>query len=235
MKLSCCKKFSVALRARLLPVLFVLLLLPACGRQKLPAPEYQRLPAGHAVTVAHFSQPTDPAMLVMGRIPEKQGLAPENALAELDMRLRHQLLTSGKRQYNFRSLPGENVLIKKPGDQASKTMYHSSSQPQALAGWLEYGRRAKAEYLLVPQVMDWHEREGSRAGVTRAAHVRLELFLINVKEGRVASRAVFEEEQVGLTENLLNAGSFLKRRGTWVTAGELAVDGIQKTTRELGL
>lgn len=229
------EKFPVDLRAGLLPALLVLLLLPACGRQKLPAPEYQRMPAGLPVTVARFSQPTDPAMLIMGRIPEKQGLAPENALTELDMRLRHQLLTSGKRQFSFRSLPGESVLTRNANDKASKTMYHSSSQPQALANWLEYGNRARAEYLLVPQVMDWHEREGSRAGVTKAAHVRIELFLINVKEGRVASRAVFEEEQIGLTENLLNAGSFLKRRGSWVTASELASDGIQKTTQELGL
>ena len=54
-------------------------------------------------------------------------------------------------------------------------------------------------------------------------------------DGTLMNRSIFEEEQVSLTENLLTAGSFFKRKGAWVTAEELAVDGMRKAVKDMGL
>lgn len=84
-------------------------------------------------------------------------------------------------------------------------------------------------------MLDWHQREGSKAGVTNAAHVRVEFFLLRVDEGEVASRSVYDEQQVGLADNLLNMGTFIKRRGQWVTAEQLAAEGMRKAVKDMGL
>ena len=101
--------------------------------------------------------------------------------------------------------------------------------------WIEYGKKQGAQVLLIPQVLDWHEREGSTAGVTQSAHVRIEFFLLRVDTGSIMDRSVFEEKQLGLSENLLNMGSFLKRKGQWVTAEDLSVESMRKAVKDLGL
>ena len=137
------------------------------------------------------------------------------------------MLNAGsKRQYKFIN------TVDLPKD---LTRFHSSEQPQALPLWIAYGKKQGAQLLLVPQVLDWHEREGSTAGVTQPAHVRVEFFLINVANGLVMSRSVFEERQEGLVDNLLNVGTFFKRRGQWVTAEELSEDGMHKAVKDMGL
>ena len=49
------------------------------------------------------------------------------------------------------------------------------------------------------------------------------------------SRSVFEEKQEGLVDNLMNVGTFFKRRGQWVTAEELTEDGMRKAVKDMGL
>ena len=49
------------------------------------------------------------------------------------------------------------------------------------------------------------------------------------------SRSVFEEQQEGLVDNLLNVGTFFKRHGQWVTAEELSEDGMRKAVKDMGL
>ena len=199
----------------------------ACTRQPTSTADVPRLlSSGYKISVAPFTQPLHPGQLIVGQIPEMQGRIPHDALVALDRELREVLITGTKRQYTF--IPRQNL----PAD---LTNAHSTGQPGALPRWLAYGREHGAQYLLIPQVLDWHEREGSSAGVTQSAHVRVEFFLVNVAEGEMGGRSIFEEKQVGLTENLLTVGEFFKRKGAWVSAQDLAVDGMKKAVRDLGL
>ena len=203
------------------------LALAACSRQPASTADVPRhVSQGHRISVAPFTQPLHPGQLIVGQIPEPQGRIPHDALVALDRELREVLITSTNRQYTF--IPRQNL----PAD---LTNAHSTGQPGALPRWLAYGRQHGAQYLLIPQVLDWHEREGSSAGVTQSAHVRVEFFLVNVAEGELGNRSIFEEKQVGLTENLLTVGEFFKRKGAWVSAQELAVDGMKKAVKDLGL
>lgn len=208
-------------------IVLCLALAVSCSRRPSSTADVPRsIAADYRISVAPFTQPTNASQLIMGRIPEDQGRIPDDMLAALDMKLREVLLADTKRRYNF------IVRRHMPSD---LTQFHSSEQPQALPLWEAYGKQQGAQLLLIPQVLDWHQREGSKAGVTRSAHVRVEFFLLKVGEGTVMNRSIFEEKQVGLTENLLTVGSFFKRKGAWVTAEDLAVEGMRKAVRDMGL
>lgn len=199
----------------------------ACSRKPTSTADIPRqLPRAYKISVAPFTQPLHPGQLIAGQIPEYQGKVPRDALIKLDAQLRDVLLSDTKRTYNF--IPRKNSL--KGWDTV-----HSKGQPAALKNWLAYGRENGAEFLLVPQVLDWHEREGSEGGVTDSAHVRVEFYLININDALVGGRSIYEEKQVGLTENLLTVGEFFKRKGRWISATELSVEGMRKAVKDLGL
>ena len=210
----------------LLPALMVALAASACARRPRSTAEVPRsLSQAYVVTVAPFTQPIDPSQVIAGQIPERQGRIAEEQMPDLDQRLRTILSTETRHRYKFVS------RLERP----DLTRFHSSGQPQALPLWLAYGRKVGADLLLVPQLLDWHERQGSKAGVTEPAHVRVEFFLLHIGKGLVMGRSVFEERQQGLVDNLLNVGAFIKRKGQWVTAAQLCEDGMRKAAKELGL
>lgn len=215
------------LRILLLPALCLLVIACACSRRPTSTADVPRvISPSYVISVAPFTQPINASQLITGRIPENQGRIADEMLPSLDRRLQSVLTADTKRQYKFIN------SIDLPKD---LTRFHSSEQPQALPLWIAYGKKQGAQLLLVPQVLDWHEREGSTAGVTEPAHVRVEFFLINIANGYVMSRSVFEERQEGLADNLLNVGTFFKRHGQWVTAEEMSVDGMHKAVKDMNL
>lgn len=215
------------MKLRLMALLLMLLALAACQRRPQSTAELPRhLGAAARVAVAPFSQPTQPGELITGQIPRQQGRISQDDLLLLDRDLREALVSATSRHYMF--IPRRHAA-------QDPNSARSTVQPSALPRWVAYGREHGVDYLLVPQVLDWHEREGSGAGVTEAAHVRLEFFLINLESGEPVQRSIFEEKQVGLTENLLSVPSFIRRKGVWITAPQLADDGIRKAVGELGL
>ena len=215
------------LRMLLLPALCLLMIACACSRRPSSTADVPRvISPSYVISVAPFTQPINASQLITGHIPDNQGRIADEQLPSLDRRFQTVLNAGGKRQYKFIN------AIDLPKDM---TRFHSSEQPQALPLWVAYGKKQGAQLLLVPQVLDWHEREGSKAGVTQSAHVRVEFFLLRVDTDSIMGRSIFEEKQAGLTENLLNVGSFLKRKGQWVTAGELTEESMNKAIKDLGL
>lgn len=208
----------------LLAILAVLCMMAACHPGRTANP--QIVSAGQAIAVAPFMQPRDPSQLIVGNIPPDQGEIPPGDLDALDQALREVLGTRTSRAYSYLE---PNVLA-----EVFKQV-RSTGQPQAMQAWLAYGKSHHLDYLLVPQIIDWHERAGSEAGVTESAHVRAEFFLINVPASILAGRSVYEVKQVGLAENLLTVTEFFKRRGRWVTATQLATEGMENAVQELGL
>ena len=58
---------------------------------------------------------------------------------------------------------------------------------------------------------------------------------MNVKTGGLANHFHYDYQQQALTDNFLELNQFLKRKGQWVTAADLAREGIAKGLKELGL
>ena len=217
------------LAACLLTLLCLVLLATACQRQPKTTAEVPRaLSARYSIAVMPFSQPTASCDLIMGHLPENQGCIPAEQLLLLDEQLRDLLLS----KKNSRNLTFEKAL---PPFLLASTNYHASSQPQALDNWARLAKKTGKDFILVPQVLNWHDREGSKAGVTRAASVHLEFYLIRTATGTVHSHTVYEEQQQGLASNLLNMGYFVKRKGAWVTAQDLAAEGMRTMLEDMGL
>jgi hypothetical protein len=108
------------------------------------------------------------------------------------------------------------------------------SRISALEYWKKVGTCMAVDYLLVPFAFTWEERQGGEWGVEQPASVTFDLYLIRVDDGTV-KRFHFEERQQALTENILDADKFFRRSGKWVSARELARDGIRQALEDLGL
>lgn len=208
-------------------LLSLLVLTGGCNRKPASTADVPRsLSHQYKIAVAPFTQPRDISQLIMGQLPQPQALAARDVLIAQDRQLRDVLYTTTKRSYDF--LPRTRPL-------PDLKRFHTSERPQALPLWVEYARKTSADILFIPQVLTWRDRQGSAAGVTEPAHVRLEFFLLNIKEGNIIGHSVYEVEQQGLTENLLNVGDFFKRQGKWVTAEELAREAKIKAVKDLNL
>lgn len=208
-------------------LLSLLVLTGGCNRKPASTADVPRsLSHQYKIAVAPFTQPRDISQLIMGQLPQPQALAARDVLIAQDRQLRDVLYTTTKRSYDF--LPRTHPL-------PDLKRFHTSERPQALPLWVEYARKTSADILFIPQVLTWRDRQGSAAGVTEPAHVRLEFFLLNIKEGNIIGHSVYEVEQQGLTENLLNVGDFFKRQGKWVTAEELAREAMIKAVKDLNL
>jgi len=82
--------------------------------------------------------------------------------------------------------------------------------------------------VLLGWVFRYEERIGSAIAVERPASVSLAIHLVGVKEGRILWRGLFQETQQPLSENILKFTAFLRRRGRWLTAKDLASVGMDE-------
>ena len=77
-------------------------------------------------------------------------------------------------------------------------------------------------------VFRYEERIGGAFAVRRPASVSLAMHLVSVKEGRILWSGFFQETQQPLSENILKIAAFLRRRGTWLRAKNLASVGMDE-------
>lgn len=203
-------------------VLCSLCLLAGCQK----APEQQRLIMPDlVVAVAPFTQPTQTTELLSGFIPEDQQKISEQTLAQLDDLFRGKLDRS-KHPYVFLS----DADIR--GDMARDARGRRS----ALVTWAERAREAGADMIIVPQIITLQERVGGKAGVVSAAAVNEDFYLIDARDpATLIMRTHFAEEQKPLASDLTKIGAFFRRGGSWITAQELAAEGMDKAVEEFGL
>lgn len=202
-------------------LLACLLVFAACAQpQRGPV-----LPPLASVAVAGFICPQYDWELMAGVLPEEPVRVASGDLSALDVRLADQLGARGK---TFVSGGTVRSCEKTVGADKERRRH------ETVAYWRQVAKCLNADYVLVPYVTGWRERDGGDYGIKVPASVTLDLYLIQAASGQVL-RAHFEEEQLGLAENLLSGKRFVQRKGRWVTAEELAADGIAQALEELGL
>jgi hypothetical protein len=96
-----------------------------------------------------------------------------------------------------------------------------------------FARERGVEYVMIGILENYIAREGSAAGIERPASVSFSLKLLHVPTGSVVFEGSFDETQQPLSENVLNALVFFKRGARWLTAGELAREGIMDILDEM--
>ena len=206
---------------------FLLALCSLCllaGCQK--APEQQRLIMPDlVVAIAPFTQPKQTNELLSGFIPEDQQPVSEETLAKMDTLFRDKL-NPAKHPYVFLS----------DADIAGDMARDARGRRNALVTWAERARAAGADMIIVPQVITMQERVGGKAGVVSAAAVNEDFYLIDArKPATLIMRSHFAEEQKPLTSDITKIGTFFRRGGSWLTALELAAEGMDKAVEEFGL
>jgi hypothetical protein len=178
--------------------------------------------------LAYFTQPGNPSDMLAGYAVEDVPRVDEKALGDLDVTLAAVLSEESKNSF----LSKESALrcSRKIGERDGKT-----NNQAALRKWSAIGRCMGVDLLVVPQVLEFRERDGGNYGVTVPAKVVMDIFLIDVRNESLISRSRYDETQSALSTNLLEADKFFKRGGKWVTAHDLAREGMIKAVKELRL
>lgn len=94
--------------------------------------------------------------------------------------------------------------------------------------YMETGRILSADAILYGYVYRFRKRNGSEYSADMPASVGFDMDLVRVKDGRLLWSGHFNETQQSLTEDLFQLGTFIKHRGRWITADDLAVYGLEK-------
>ncbi len=104
------------------------------------------------------------------------------------------------------------------------TLRNLEEMPEVLAR--ELALELRVDSVLFGWIFQYRERIGGDWGAQRPASVAFVSLLFDGKNGRLLWRAKFDETQKPLSEDVLRLPSFLRRGGRWVTASELASDGV---------
>ena len=206
-------------------ILAACVILSACASPKQAPP----MPlANLKIGTAFFTQPAGPSDMLAGYVVEDVPHIDEKHLNELDNILAEVL----SKESNNSFLGKENTLncSRTVGEREGNT-----NNQAALRTWSAIGRCMKVDLLVVPQMLEFRERAGGELGVNQPARIVMDVFLVDARNETLIGRSRFEETQTALTTNLLEADKFFKRHGKWISANELAREGMVKAVKELRL
>jgi hypothetical protein len=142
---------------------------------------------------------------------------------------RHLIMLIGKR-YACRMIPPSNAL-----GIISKLTHPSQTALSEKNMFVETGRILGADIVATGHIYRFEERLGGKYSVTRPATVTFDLHIIQVNSGRILWSGKFDETQKSLDKNLLNLKRFVKRKGQWVTAGQMAETGLEELVGKVPL
>ncbi len=192
----------------------------ACATPKQPPMPVGNLKLG----VAYFTQPEYTGDLLAGYMTDDVQRIDEKVLSDLDGLFSSVLARESKHSFESQ----ESAL------RCGKKQEQDKKQA-AIRRWSAIGRCMGVDILLVPQMLEWRERDGGDYGVVTPAKVVMDIYVLDVHAESLISRSRYDETQSALTSNLLDTGKFIKRGGKWVTARDLAKEGMVKAVKELGL
>jgi hypothetical protein len=88
------------------------------------------------------------------------------------------------------------------------------------------GHKFFAEAVMVGYIYRWHEREGSDYSADRPASTAFDLYLLRTEDGAILWKGKFDKTQASLSENILDARTFFRGKGKWMTVEALADLGL---------
>jgi len=106
-------------------------------------------------------------------------------------------------------------------------------QTKPVTSSIELGRGLNVDYVFIGFLYRFNERTGSSLGAEKPASVGYDLHLFRVKDSKMVWSGRFDETQQALTDDLLKLGSFLRRKGVWLKAEELASVGMDEILAKL--
>ncbi|MGB7293113.1 MAG: hypothetical protein WBD99_13145 [Thermodesulfobacteriota bacterium] len=98
---------------------------------------------------------------------------------------------------------------------------------------IEVGKNLNSDSVLIGNISTFREREGGELGTSAPASVAFGVQLINPNTGERLWEAYYAETQETLLQNVTKIGKFFKRKGKWVTANQLAKEGVIEVVGDL--
>lgn len=123
-----------------------------------------------------------------------------------------------------------NIILLTPGQ--SKGLW-----ADAVAGLVELpyvqilqkiGAKSGTDAILYGRIFRYEERVGKTYSAQNPASVAFDLHLVRTSDGVIIWKGRFDETQVSLMENILKLPTYLKRGFKWLTADELAREGMEE-------
>ncbi len=225
------KTFSTSsVRARLLPLFLASLFLCSCSLTREARQEGKRRDVISSIAVTGFS-----FLEGLSETSESKGSAgsavgggdasdPQLRDMLSDMLFERMVALGGYVLYSpYQASAARAALLST--DRALRMNQHNLS--------IEIGKRLEAEALLTGTLLRWRERQGKEYAVESPASVAFDLQLISVKDGELIWRGRFDKTQRSLSEDLFDLGTFIRARGRWMTARELALSGMDGLLSEM--
>jgi hypothetical protein len=97
----------------------------------------------------------------------------------------------------------------------------------------QIGQAVYADAVLTGRVQRYRERVGDEWGAKSPASVAFVLELIDLRRGDVIWSARFDETQKSLSENIFAIGDIGERGVRWLSADQLAQEGVRKAIGQL--
>ncbi len=149
-----------------------------------------------------------------------------NVAEGADVILTKHLISLLKSRTGFKIIyPGEAEKLSNGFNTGNENM------PSEVKKIAENGRMLGADTVIIGHIYRFKERVGTSYSVESPASVAFDLHFISVSDGRVIWAGHVDETQRPLSENLFEIGSFIKRKGEWVAAEDLATSGLESMLR----
>ena len=128
----------------------------------------------------------------------------------------------------------ERVIGTSKNTLAAPELYASGQlRNQVIRAAMELGRRNHADAVMVSYLYIFKDRVGGSLSVKTPSSVSFELNLIKTTSGRLVWTGRYSDEQKALNENLLQFGKFVSRQGRWITASQMAEEGLDMLMKRL--
>lgn len=139
----------------------------------------------------------------------------QNTLTRL---LQEKIEASG----TFKILPSEKV------EAALSKSNRRQFELKPMRSFIQLGKTLDMDFIFIGVLFRFEERIGSHIGAEKPASVAFDVHLIRLKDEKMVWIGRFDETQRPLSENLLKIGSFVRRKGSWLTAEELSSVGMDE-------
>jgi hypothetical protein len=93
---------------------------------------------------------------------------------------------------------------------------------------IRLGKTLNVDFIFLGVLFRFEERIGSSIGAEKPASVGFDVHLFRMRDEKMVWRGKFDETQKPLSEDLLKIGSFVRRKASWLTAGELSSVGMDE-------
>jgi hypothetical protein len=147
------------------------------------------------------------------------GTVAQNASQELT----DQLIAMLENRFSYELIsPGQMMGVR------SELIAQSSIEIPEIRLITSAGKKLGADTVLIGHIYNYRERAGSPYAIESPASVTFDLMMIDTANERLIWSDEFQETQRSLGENLLLLGKFIRRKGRWISAAEMASGGLKE-------